>query len=573
MAEYTSNGTNGNRILAGNGQPYRGPDDEFALPMRAMFAASTRVTLHDRWDEATRRGREEANSMRRDAFISGLLQERTLGVTSLKFRIEVDNDRDPQQKAIKDGLQSLWNALPYRQKLMYALQDETTWVGRGATQTIWENKNVQLPAVQVKSFGTGMGATGAPPPGAPPMQPPGQPGVPPMPGAPPGAPPQMGAGDQSMNTELRKACVIKCHQPVSGDSLGHLPDGTPYLLVNQTEANNIPGAQTTLTNYGRAILLVGQWRTRFLLDSHIPTAAEFFDWERAEAIHGIGLRTLCYWRNFMRLEHDESVNSWIQRVGLGVRVWKFRNGNAVSKAAVEKAAAEQTDTVNILVPVTDEKGIEGVDFLETGSAGSDLLLRLLEHEEAMLERLIIGAENSMGSGGGQGDSLGGEGKAKNQRSIQDKIILFDAQNRCDALTESWLRPTLRWTWPDFWSLPARLVADTENQDPQKLLTAAKSFCDLGGTVGEAHVRGELGFPEPQPGDKLLQSQQQAPPGAPPGAGGPPGAPGAPPGPEGQPAPPEPNPQEMAGLMQNERKGQPERYEHDGFTEIADALLA
>src|SRR5262245_47386491 len=110
-----------NRILGPDGRPYvdpmaGGPEEGLALPhvyqFSGMIGGAWRTYIHDRWDEAMRRGREEALSMRRDAFLMGLMQERSLGVASLRWHIEVDNDRDPQQKAIKDGLTAIVKAIP-----------------------------------------------------------------------------------------------------------------------------------------------------------------------------------------------------------------------------------------------------------------------------------------------------------------------------------------------------------------------------------------------------------------------------------------------------------------------------
>lgn len=568
------NGLSQSRILDHRGQPMnnpRPPGAGLAIGHAQQFAATLgafRTYMSDRWDEALRRGREESNSMRRDAFLSGLLNERSLSVATLRWHIEVDNDRDPQQKAIKDGLTAIVKNTAYLQQLFYCLQDETVWTGKGGHQIAWHWKTQQLPSPKVRAFGTGMGGA----PGAVP----GQPAAPPVPGASP-----LPGGDPNKSTpEARRTLAIKLWQPISGDSITHEHDGTPVMLVNQATLGTLKNERIVQTTLGRGLALQGTWRTRFILDRHIPVAAEFFDFERAEAIHGVGLRSLVYWTNFMRLEGLENVLSWCTRTGLGIRLWYYQGGNKQSKEEVSRAAADQNDKVNLLIPRFGDKAVEGVDVVDGGTAGADLLLRVQEFFLQGIERLIIG--QSMSGGSGSGDPLGGEGKSKLAESTKSKIIQFDANCRADTITQDWVKPVLRWTYPDFFDLPVRFVYDVDEQEPEQFMASVKAFIEVGGTVREDDVRGKLSLKEPLDGDKVLGGQQQGP-------GGMPGMPGQPPtgddgtspgpggsGPDAGPQPPNNHPLPPAGGAAHkshytadvgghaaagkyERRGTPDRY--------------
>ncbi len=502
-----------------------GPEAGLAIPHSIQFAGmiggAWRTFMSDRWDEALRRGREEANCMRRDCFIQALIQERALASASLKWHVEVDNDKDPAEKAVKDGLTAICRAIPHLQRLIYCLVDETIWVGRGGTQLAFEFRDMKLPAIQTASFATGLGPAGT----------------------------AQNVGGKGP-TEKRRALCVKVHQPVSGDSINHEFDGTPLLLVN-TSHGDLPGAEAVMTTKGRAVALRGSWRQRFLLHQHIPVPAEFFDFERAEAIHGVGLRSVIYWWNNLKMEWVSNTADWVERTGLGVRIWRYAGGNPASKAAVEKAAREQDDKVNILMPMFSEKGIEGVDFIDTASAGADLLLKLVEYADGFIERYVIG--QSMSSGADNESGLGGSGRAALAQDTKGRIIRFDANNASESITEDLLKVILRWTYPDFADMPVRFVLETDEPDPQKFMTAAKTFQDMGGDVREDDCRGKIGLSEVSTGDKILQPKQPG--GGMPMPGGAPGMPGAPapgtdpsqPGPAGeqpgaapaQPAAPEP----------------------------------
>ncbi len=594
-------------ILGPDGRPMRpswdegGPESGMGIGHVAQFASmigsAWKTFVHDRWDEAMRHGREEALAMRNDCFLQSLMQERALATASLKWHIEVDSDRDPAQKAVKEGMTQIVRSCPGLQKLLYYLTDETVWVGRGGSQVIKHWKEMDLPAVPRKMFGSGLGGGGAQPPAQPPQpgmagnsaaQPtPAQPGAQPPPGYDPNADPSRS------QKEKRRALCIKLHQPVSGDSLGHKHDGTPYLLVGH-QSTEIPGSEIINATVGRALLLKGTWRPRFFLHSHLPMAANFFDAEKAEAIHGIGVRTAIFWWSTLRSEFLTNVMDWAERTGLGVRIWKYSGSNPQSKIETAKAAREQRDKVNLLVPVFGDggKAVEGIEFIDTASTGADLLLKLAEYADSHIERFIIG--QSMSSGADNESGLGGTGRSDFARDTKGKIVAFDANNLADTLTQDWIKDTLAWTYPDFADLPCRLVFDVDEQDPKDLLDAAKVFVDMGGRVRAEQVGGKLGFDQAHPGDELLKSQsaqqaeQQQAMQPPPGAAQP--APEAAP-----PAPPEqPAPNGDSSHFDFSRVGQPDRFdlvnerlarfeksardEHErrqqdeGWTEIPDGVL-
>lgn len=483
------------RILGADGQPINplaGPEAQYAVPhviqFSALFSSAWKTYIHGQHDEALRRSREDAVAMRNDLQVMGLLQERKLATGSLKWHIEVDNEKDPRQKFLKDGLTQIIKAIPAFHRLRYYLL-EALWYGRYGAQVTWQFKPMDI-----------VTETGA---------------------------------------QRRRVLTVKQHEPVDGDSIGYHWDGTPYLLIYAPVAEDLvtrgsvsllsdedwnkqrlPDSNTGLlapksfkpkaevgfsTIGGRALFLKGSWRLRFLLHKHEVATADFFHPEQAGAIHGVGIRSFIYWTWWLKTEWLGMISDWIQRTGLGVRLWYYQGGSKASKAAVEQAARDQSDKVNILVPRFGETPNEGIDFVETSGSGASMLLELLQHLESLIERFVIG--QSMSSGADDEDGLGGTGRAMFAKDTKARLIGYDAMNEDETLTADLVEPIKRWTFPELAEMPARFVTDIDMPDMKERLESAKTIVDMGGTVKEDEVRSAAGFTAPKEGDAVLGGQQ------------------------------------------------------------------
>lgn len=456
------NGNGHSAILGSDGRPARqmGMGSEygqFAVPPVITFGNLVGRTWHSYWlgrqDQAMRAGREEAKAMENDAYLMALLNERKHGTAALKWRIDVDNERDPYQKAVKIGLTKVVKATPNFFDLNWCLLDGI-WYGRQAQQVVYEYRTMPLP----------------------------------MPGQP----------EQTVPT---RALCIKQHRPVRGDKISFHWDGTPYLQVHGSEGLAIPDAETFPSNAGRAIDLKGTWRTRFIIHTHEWKDADFFDAEAGDSIYGIGIRSVLFWLNWLRQEGLAHVLDWVERTGLGIRLWYYQGGNDRSKQEVKLAAETQTDKTNILVPRWGDKAVEGVDYVDTASTGADLLLKIQEHMEEHIERYVIGQTLSSSS---EGNGLGGTGVADLHADTKSKIIAADAARLDDNESRDWIEVVKRWTypWADF---PVRIVRETEQPDPEKTMAAIKNAREFGVDFKEDSVRDLTGMEAPQPGDRTLDS--------------------------------------------------------------------
>jgi len=482
-------------LLDHNGKPITHPHNDYALPHVLTFSSviegANRTYAHDRFDEALRMGEKAHLVMRNDAFLMGLLQERKLATASLKWHLEVDDERDPSQLAMKEALTKVLKSTPNFLQYRYCLL-ESTWFGRYANQCVWEWQNVDVTAPR---------STTVPVNPAVPLQP--------------------------VRTKVR-ALTVKKWQPVNGDKLGWTHDGVPYCLIHTARQEEIQGKhETVLTTRGMAMLLKGDWRERFCIGQHEFDDADFWEGEMASSIKGVGIRSRIFWLDWLKREYLEWIITFFERWGLGLRLWLYESGNDAAKTAVQDAARASDRKVNLFVPVVPGRtgtSVGGVEVVDAPTVGTESMQYFIEAIDGYIERYVIG--QSMSSGADNEDGLGGTGRAKFAQNTKQKIIAFDANNQGEYLTGSDDEPGLlsvmkRWTFPHLRDVPVRFVYDVDTEDPKDKLDAAKVVFDMGVELKTDEVRGMVGLSKPEPGDDTI-------------GGGTPGL--GPLGPDGQPQP-------------------------------------
>lgn len=510
----------------------RGPESGMAVPhvlsMQGIVGTSFRCFWHGRYDEAIRDSQENADAMRNDPFIRRLMDENKYDVCSLRQSVEVDDERDPRQKALKDGLTQIWQSIPRLYDLNWYMM-EARWYGRYAAQFTWHWKEMDLPAMPVARGQVAATAT--------------SPGLPAILGMP-------------SDKEKRRVLMIKNHIPYEGDKIGYDYDGCPYILIQVqaelekrlqgqgAELRSIPDVKAKSMEYGyttaggKALFLRSQsWRERFAIHSDEILDGPFLDAEKGDQIHGIGMRSVIYWYWWLRDEFLSNVADWCARTGLGVRLWYYESGNPQSEAAIDQAARDQNDKVNIKVPVIPGSELQApVQFVDTSGTGADLLLRIVQHIEEHIEIYAVGQSMSRGSQENNGSGFGDRGRTEFSQNTKLMMTRRNAIKLGYTYTSDILDTIKRWTYPELADIPARLSFDVETPDPSKYMESAEKFCNMGGKIREVEARKVLGFSSPRDGEPTLGGGVPGPPGMVGGGmlGGqkPPGGdPGSPPGPK------------------------------------------
>lgn len=544
-----------------------------AFTLLARYEGADHTYLHARYDEALRKGREDAEVMRRDAYLMALLQERQLAVSGLNWHLEVPDDKDRYQARVRDGMRRVVGGIPQLRRIIHWLT-EAVWYGRYGVQLSWK-------------WSTFMDRPGRKEQPGQQQQQQQQPGGM-MPGMPPGMPPPPGGGDDDdkrpRGRPRRCLTVAQCW-PVNGDKIGYQHDHTPYVLVAPDAATRLPHAELLSTTIGgTGLALRGSWRERFLIHKHLMEDVDFFDGEQADAVHGVGIRSKLFWLNWLKLEWLANVTDFFDRVGLGMTIWKYPAGNDAARKEALTAAQNQSARAHVLVPVWGEAGKEaltGVDRLDVPTAGSEGLIKLIEYVDRQLERYVVGQQ---GSSRANPSGIGNEAATTFMQETKVQITKHDAAMMAVTLTGSAEEPGLlstiqKWTFPEA-DFPVRWVFDVERTQNEGTLNSIRTLVDLGLEVKADEVRSAAGLSKPAEGDEVVKGPIGGPGGAPgggmppPGGGGMPGQAPAPGGPEQQ--QPEQQQQQEGGDDDVERGGgflralqmarggeegqQPERYD-------------
>jgi hypothetical protein len=479
-------------------QHMRGPESGFAVPhvvnLQAAIGSAWQTYYHSMFDEAIRNNPANAEAMRNDPFIRRLINERKHAVCSLKVSIEVDNDRDPWQKAVKDSLTQQWNSLPSRYDLNWYML-EAIWYGRYGAQFNWDWKISDLPALPRAG------------------------------GASPGLPAILGA---STGREKRRVLYMRNHMPTEGDKIGYDYYGCPYVLISTTaeielanrgenyDVGPIPpiNAKSMETGYttvgGKALFLrSSSWRERYAIHAGEILDGPFTNGYAGDIIHGIGIRSVIYWYWWLRDEFMSNVADWCARTGLGIRLWYYDASNPQSKNEVSQVAKDQSDKVNIMVPrFPGSEAQEGVEFVDTSSSGADLLLRLIQYLDENIELYVVGQSMSRGSQENNGSGFGDRGRADFAMGTKNQITRMDAAKYGDTMTNDVLNVLKKWSLPkDLHEIPARVVYSVDVPNVIDYMKGVETYVGLGGTVRDAEVRNVLGLGDPHEGEPTLGGKE------------------------------------------------------------------
>ncbi len=470
-------------------------------------------TYWGEFDESRRRSIEDANVMRRDCFLMSLLNERMRSVATLPWHLETEDENDPEQKKVRDHLDKAVRAVSGYRRIIWLLL-EALWYGRYGVQVkwTWVNRRGQKTLMPA-------------------------PGEVELPGITPTMVEQPGPEVKTLS--------VRHFEPVNGDKIRHQTDGTPYVTV--AGGDELPGAEyiSGTAVGGKGLLLRGSWRQRFLIHTHEQEDSDFFDLDRIEAVHGLGIRDRIFWMNFMRQEYLAQISDFLGRVGLGITAWFYEYGNDAAKTEAEKAAREQSGQVNVVLPMDSRgKKMAGVERIEVPVAGAQFLDALIQPFRQDIERYVVGQSGSARS---QSSGLGNEASAEFMQDTKAAITMVDADRLEESLTGTADAPGLVWMM-QHWTFPGstpeaggfrvRWKFDVESKKSKGALEAGKQAWEMGVSLKADEVREKAGFSKPGEHDEVLEGKKEQAPA--PGMGG--GGNGLPPGggPPDNPPPPDTN---------------------------------
>lgn len=473
-----------------DGSPLVGPDGYLVPPAREfsmVVNAATRIYSY-RFDEAMRDNWVQARAMRRDAFIRALLEERMLPTINRKWQLEVDNDRDPNQRAVRDGLTKLIEAVPDFDAFTRALVGDGCWYGRAGCQ--W---------------------------------------------------------NYFRNPEVDDLWGIKKWDPVHGDSIQFTYDGVPAILMDAMTAGWYSANGATQGQWGdirstdrggmALVLQRPTWRNRFAIYQHIREKADYFEGELAGSVQGLGLRGLVYWQYLIRTDALTWMLAYMQSVGqMDMLIFNYPWGNDAAKNQQQANANKIIGKAAFIVPRNPLGNWQAVEQLSMNDAGLKALHSLIsEYFDRNIERLIVG--QSMSAGADNESGMGGTGRADFARQTKDEILVYDTGRRDNCMTRDVVGPLKKYNykWANF---PVRFKSVLPDLEAKDKVASGKTMVELKVPIKMDELRQAAGFSRPEEGDEIVQPPPD--PNAGPTGGGMPGTPVDPNAPPGTPQPGRPS---------------------------------
>lgn len=486
LSPVARNGT-AKEILDHFGQPYRRPQvfmptgeaqpGAMALPSGWGFIArqfGSNFSLWQAvWDEALRHSRSDAVDMLHDGWIKGMLRERIRATCSLPWHLETPDDHDAQQRRVKEGITRLIKSMPFFRRMSHYLL-WALWFGKHGVQCDWN----------WTAFQDGM------------------------------------EGDLHPARGLRPRQIWQ----VQGDKIGHQEDGTPFIYINPTMTDKVPGAKFIPgTTVGSAGLILrgkhpagGLWRERFIIHHNMGEDRDYFSPDEVEAQYGVGLRNDIFWLNWLRMEWLSNITDFFSRVGLGITLWKYPRGNDSALQQIKQVALQESNKAHIFVP-TDPDGSKGagteVERVEIPVSGAEALKVLIEHLEQQIERCMLCKESGASFNSEKGTAIGQE----MQKDTRGQMIAEDALLLAETYTGSEYEPGLvsviqKYTYA--WSygpkgFPVWFKYDIERSESEKKLASARTLVEMGVPVKMDEVRSAAGFSRPIKGDEVIKPQQKS----------------------------------------------------------------
>lgn len=476
LSDYMSfNGIAQPYLLNGDGHALQAGQEAhgLAIPPVSMYVArmggASDTWWHDRFDQALKFAREYALNMRNSAQIQAMLEERKRAVCALKWHLETPDEKDPKQQEVRDSLTQLIRGIGNWPRMQWQWLD-AIWFGKSGVQVSWMDAWVKG----------------------------------------------------------RKGITVAKWCPIMGDKIGHQYRdqqtreyvATPYVLIDPAHARSFQGKALIIpTSIGMALLLRGSWKQRVIIHKHYQEDSDYFRPEEGEALYGVGVRSKIFWLWWLRQEVLGNIVTFFERVGLGMTVWTYPQGDNAALQAVQQAATQQSNRVNLFVPVTyDANGHvqQAVQRLEPPVAGAEFLLKFVTQMfDSHIERYIVGQEaSSRGSAGG----LGNETAGAMQQGTKADIIRMDAAFFDSTVTGGLDEPGIvdqmqQAMFPETMpgkpnGFPVWYKTDVEAAQGKEKLEAAKTIFDMQVPIKEEEALGAAGFSKPTKTDDVVSKPDE-----------------------------------------------------------------
>lgn len=448
-----------------DGVPLAPPNmGRLALPHAMTFIGKqgTIANVYRNPDEAVLRSGGQSWKMRRDPAIMECLEARQRATALLNWHLEVEDEKEPVQKALKDELTKIVmrsrQFTEYRRNLLEAL-----WCGRYAVE---------------HKFGFKM----------------------------------IGG---------KRRCYLEDWTPINGDKLlFRYDDGSGKYDGKEIgiKVSPIHGTRDKLagdrlieyTTEGPAYFLEPWERNLIAIHKHIIEDGDYEDPISAGRIHGVGIRDRIYWCWFQKQETMAQLMEVIDRTGSGITIYWYPHGDPAAQAEVREMAEKQRhENVLIMPRMSGDPSMDayGIERIEPTTAGIEAMKGVVhEFFGHQIKRYISGQtltseSEALGIGGGASDV---------QQETWFQIICYDAIKLEETITEELIEPLKRFNFPEAHDIPVWFRIDTKSADSEKKMNAIRQGWDMGLRIKASDVMDIVGLSMPAEDDEVLQNPQMMP---------------------------------------------------------------
>lgn len=258
---------------------------------------------------------------------------------------------------------------------------------------------------------------------------------------------------------------------------------------------------------GLAIFLKRWERDTMTIHKHMIEDADYHYSHFAGSIHGIGIRSKIYATWWLKQEALAFLMMYMERTAGGTEIFTYPSGDDKALAALKQVAQDKSANGRNIIFFPRPPGEDAMAYdyqvVEPGMGGVDILKDLIErYFGGQIKRYILGQELSTES---HATGLG-SGLADAHMDTLQQIVLYDARNLEETLTEQTLRYIQLINFPETagWKFGYRLKTDAD--DAKERLESAQAAFQMGANLSEREVLQMIGLSSPRDTDKILNIQ-------------------------------------------------------------------
>ncbi len=441
---------------------------DFILPHVTTFqgVVSTISRVYRPSDEAIKDSLENARFMRNDLSVMECLEQRQRSTALLDWHLEPEDENDERAQWLVEQVTPIVQQIPrfvqYRENLLHAI-----WYGRYAISNQYRWKMIR--------------------------------------------------GERRL--------VPEEWLPVNGDKIVFRYDDGSFVYDPNQVGIRVGAGYTTqenlatrwdqdrhrkveATDYGLAYFL-DPWERPFLtIHKHQIEDGEYESPTHAGRIHGLGVRSKIYWTWFQKQEALAFLMEFLERSAFGIEMWYYPWGNPQAeektRAAAEERIGQGRNIILVPRPMGEEGQSYGVERIEPGMAGADVLKDILTtYFGHLIKRYILGQTLTT-----EAESTGlGSNLASVHLDTYLQIIRYDAMNLQETLTRDLIEVIVKQNWPQYADHKIKFVIETEAPDVEAKLAAWKQAYEMNLKLKASDVYELIAAEPPEGDDEVLENPQ------------------------------------------------------------------